>query len=109
MMGKLGKLGRVLGPKGLMPNPKTGTVTMDVAKAVEEVKKGKVTYRVDREGNLNVIIGKASFDNDKLVENFKAIYGVIAKARPAAVKGTYMKKIVLSSTMGPGIPVTVEK
>ena len=109
MMGKLGKLGRVLGPKGLMPNPKTGTVTMDVAKAVEEVKKGKVTYSVDREGNLNVIIGKASFDNDKLVENFKAIYGVIAKARPAAVKGTYMKKIVLSSTMGPGIPVTVEK
>ena len=109
MMGKLGKLGRVLGPKGLMPNPKTGTVTMDVAKAVDEVKKGKVTYRVDREGNLNVIIGKASFDNDKLVENFKAIYGVIAKARPAAVKGTYMKKIVLSSTMGPGIPVTVEK
>ena len=109
MMGKLGKLGRVLGPKGLMPNPKTGTVTMDVAKAVEEVKKGKVTYRVDREGNLNVIIGKASFDNDKLVENFKAIYSVIAKARPAAVKGTYMKKIVLSSTMGPGIPVTVEK
>ena len=109
MMGKLGKLGRVLGPKGLMPNPKTGTVTMDVAKAVDEVKKGKVTYRVDREGNLNVIIGKASFDNDKLVENFKAIYGVIAKARPAAVKCTYMKKIVLSSTMGPGIPVTVEK
>ena len=109
MMGKLGKLGRVLGPKGLMPNPKTGTVTMDVAKAVDEVKKGKVTYRVDREGNLNVIIGKESFDNDKLVENFKAIYGVIAKARPAAVKGTYMKKIVLSSTMGPGIPVTVEK
>ena len=109
MMGKLGKLGRVLGPKGLMPNPKTGTVTMDVAKAVDEVKKGKVTYRVDREGNLNVIIGKASFYNDKLVENFKAIYGVIAKARPAAVKGTYMKKIVLSSTMGPGIPVTVEK
>ena len=109
MMPLLGKLGRVLGPKGLMPNPKTGTVTMDVAKAVEEVKKGKVTYRVDREGNLNVIIGKASFENDKLVENFKAIYGVIAKARPAAVKGTYMKKIVLSSTMGPGIPVTVEK
>ena len=109
MMGKLGKLGSVLGPKGLMPNPKTGKVTMDVAKAVDEVKKGKVTYRVDREGNLNVIIGKASFDNDKLVENFKAIYGVIAKARPAAVKGTYMKKIVLSSTMGPGIPVTVEK
>ncbi|MGN1277682.1 MAG: 50S ribosomal protein L1 [Floccifex sp.] len=109
MMGKLGKLGRVLGPKGLMPNPKTGTVTMDVAKAIDEVKKGKVTYRVDREGNLNVIIGKSSFDNDKLVENFKAIYAVIAKARPAAVKGAYMKKIVLSSTMGPGIPVFIEK
>ena len=109
MMGKLGKLGRVLGPKGLMPNPKTGTVTMDVAKAIDEVKKGKVTYRVDREGNLNVIIGKVSFDDEKLVENFKAMYGVIAKARPAAVKGTYMKKIVLSATMGPGVPVTVEK
>ena len=95
MMGKLGKLGRVLGPKGLMPNPKTGTVTMDVANAVNEVKKGKVTYRVDREGNLNVIIGKASFDDEKLVENFKAIYDVIAKARPSAVKGTYMKKVVL--------------
>ncbi|MGM9913480.1 50S ribosomal protein L1 [Floccifex sp.] len=109
MMGKLGKLGRVLGPKGLMPNPKTGTVTMDVAKAIDEVKKGKVTYRVDREGNLNVIIGKASFDNEKLVENFNAIYGVIAKARPAAVKGAYMKKVVLSSTMGPGVPVIIEK
>ena len=108
MMGKLGKLGRVLGPKGLMPNPKTGTVTMDVANAVNEVKKGKVTYRVDREGNLNVIIGKASFDEEKLVENFKAIYDVIAKARPSAVKGTYMKKVVLSCTMGPGIRVTVD-
>ncbi len=109
MMGKLGKLGRVLGPKGLMPNPKTGTVTMDVAKAVEEVKKGKVTYRVDREGNLNVIIGKASFTEEALVENFKAIYNVIAKARPAAVKGTYMNKVVLSCTMGPGIQVSIDK
>ena len=108
MMGQLGKLGRVLGPKGLMPNPKTGTVTMDVANAVNEVKKGKVTYRVDKEGNLNVIIGKASFTDEALVENFKAIYDVILKARPAAVKGTYMSKVVLSASMGPGIPVTVD-
>lgn len=105
MMGKLGRLGRVLGPKGLMPNPKTGTVTMDVANAVEEVKKGKVTYRTDKEGNINVLIGKVSFDDEKLVENFKAIYNRILKARPATVKGTYMKTLVLSATMAPGVHV----
>lgn len=105
MMGELGKLGRVLGPKGLMPNPKTGTVTMDVAKAVEDVKKGKVEYRVDKEGNINVLIGKVSFDDVKLVENFNAIRDVIVKARPAAVKGTYIKNLTLSTTMGPGIKV----
>lgn len=105
MMGELGKLGRVLGPKGLMPNPKTGTVTMDVAKAVEDVKKGKVEYRVDKEGNINVLIGKVSFDDAKLVENFNAIRDVIVKARPAAVKGTYIKNLTLSTTMGPGIKV----
>ena len=109
MMGQLGKLGRVLGPKGLMPNPKTGTVTMDVAKAVDEIKKGKVTYRVDKEGNINVMIGKVSFEEDKLVENFRAIYNTIAKARPTTVKGAYMKNLVLSTTMGPGIKVTIEK
>ncbi len=105
MMGELGKLGRLLGPKGLMPNPKTGTVTMDVAKAVEDVKKGKVEYRVDKEGNINVLIGKVSFDSDKLVDNFNAIKDVIVKARPAAVKGTYIKNLTISTTMGPGIKV----
>lgn len=109
MMGQLGKLGRVLGPKGLMPNPKTGTVTMDVAKAIDEIKKGKVTYRVDKEGNINVMIGKVSFEEDKLVENFRAIYSTIAKARPTTVKGAYMKNLVLSTTMGPGIKVAIEK
>ena len=109
MMGQLGKLGRLLGPKGLMPNPKTGTVTMDVAKAIEDIKKGKVEYRVDKEGNINLMIGKTSFEDQALVENFKAIYGTIAKSRPAAVKGTYIKNLVLSTTMGPGIHVAVEK
>ena len=109
MMGELGKLGRVLGPKGLMPNPKTGTVTLDVAKAVEDIKKGKVEYRVDKEGNINVMIGKVSFEEEKLAENFRTIYNAIAKARPAAVKGTYIKNLVISTTMGPGIHVAVEK
>ncbi len=105
MMGELGKIGKVLGPKGLMPNPKTGTVTMDVTKAVDEIKKGKVQYRVDKEGNINCIIGKVSFDNEKLVENFKALYDVLLRARPAAVKGAYMKNVVLSTTMSPGVKV----
>lgn len=105
MMGELGKLGRILGPKGLMPNPKTGTVTMDVAKAIEDVKKGKIEYRVDKEGNINVLFGKVSFDSEKLVENFNAIRDVITKARPAAVKGTYIKNLTISTTMGPGIKV----
>ncbi len=109
MMGQLGKLGRLLGPKGLMPNPKTGTVTMDVAKAIEDIKKGKVEYRVDKEGNINLMIGKTSFEDQALVENFKAILTTITKARPAAVKGTYIKNLVLSTTMGPGIRVAVEK
>lgn len=109
MMGKLGRLGRVLGPKGLMPNPKTGTVTMDVANAVNEVKKGKITYRVDKEGNINVLIGKVSFDDDKLVENFRALYNVILKARPTKVKGTYIKNLVISTTMGPGIHIEGQK
>lgn len=106
MMGELGKLGRVLGPKGLMPNPKTGTVTMDVAKAVEDIKKGKVEYRVDKEGNINLMIGKVSFEDQQLVDNFNAIYNTIAKARPVAVKGVYMKNVVVSTTMGPGIRIS---
>lgn len=105
MMGELGKLGRILGPKGLMPNPKTGTVTMDVAKAVEDIKKGKVEYRVDKEGNINLLIGKKSFDDAKLVENFNAIKDTIMRARPAAVKGTYIKNLTVSTTMGPGVKV----
>jgi large subunit ribosomal protein L1 len=108
MMGELGKIGKILGPKGLMPNPKTGTVTMEVAKAVDEIKKGKVQYRVDKEGNIHVMIGKLSFTDEQLVENFNAIYDVILKARPATVKGTYVKNLVLSTTMGPGIHVAVE-
>ena len=108
MMGELGKIGKILGPKGLMPNPKTGTVTMEVAKAVDEIKKGKVQYRVDKEGNIHVMIGKLSFTDEQLVENFNAIYDVILKARPATVKGTYVKNLVLSTTMGPGIHIAVE-
>lgn len=108
MMGQLGKLGKLLGPKGLMPNPKTGTVTMDVAKAIDEIKKGKVEYRVDKDGNINVLFGKVSFSEEALVENFKALYDRILKARPVTVKGTYLKGITVSTTMGPGIKVTVE-
>ncbi|MDF0727591.1 50S ribosomal protein L1 [Cytobacillus sp. S13-E01] len=105
MMGEVGKLGRVLGPKGLMPNPKTGTVTFDVDRAVKEIKAGKVEYRVDKSSNIHVPIGKVSFDNEKLVENFTTIYETMLKVKPAAAKGTYMKNVAVSSTMGPGIKV----
>ena len=105
MMAVVGRLGRVLGPRNLMPNPKTGTVTMDVTKAVEEVKAGKVTYRADKAGNVQVPIGKVSFDNDKLVENFKAINNVINGAKPSSVKGAYITNLSLSTTMGPGLHV----
>ena len=105
MMGELGKLGKLLGPKGLMPNPKTGTVTMNIAQAVEEIKKGKVTYRVDKEGNINCLVGKSSFDTEKLAENFNTLLNVIIKARPAAVKGVYIQSCTVSSNMGPGIKV----
>jgi len=105
MMAEVGKLGRVLGPRGLMPNPKTGTVTMDVKKAVDEIKAGKVEYRVDRTGIVHVPIGKVSFDSVKLLENLKAIYDVLLKAKPAAAKGTYVKSVAISSTMGPGIKI----
>ena len=105
MKATVGKLGRVLGPKGLMPNPKTGTVTMDVTKAVEEVKAGKVTYRVDKAGNIHVPIGKVSFDNEKLVENFNTINDVLLKAKPSTAKGQYIKNISVTTTFGPGIHV----
>ena len=105
MMVTVGKLGRVLGPKGLMPNPKTGTVTMDVTKAVNEVKAGKVTYRVDKAGNVHVPIGKVSFEDDKLVENFKTINDVLVKAKPSAAKGQYIKNISVTTTFGPGVHV----
>ncbi|MGC6767433.1 50S ribosomal protein L1 [Enterococcus sp. LJL128] len=105
MMAEVGKLGRVLGPKGLMPNPKTGTVTMDVTKAINEVKAGKVTYRVDKAGNIHVPIGKVSFDTDKLIENFNTINDVLLKAKPSAAKGQYIKNISVTTTFGPGIHV----
>jgi large subunit ribosomal protein L1 len=105
MMREVGKLGKILGPRGLMPNPKTGTVTMDVAKAIQEIKSGKVEFRVDKTGNVHVPIGKIQFINEQLVENAKAVLDAIAKAKPAAAKGTYMKSITLSSTMSPGIKV----
>lgn len=103
MMPMLGKIGKLLGPKGLMPNPKTGTVTNDVAKAVEETKKGKVNYRTDSFGNVHGIVGKVSFDDDKLVENLKAFVEAIMKVKPSTVKGAYVKNISISSTMGPGV------
>ncbi|MCR2823252.1 50S ribosomal protein L1 [Lederbergia panacisoli] len=105
MMGEVGKLGRTLGPKGLMPNPKTGTVTFDVARAVNEIKAGKVEYRVDRAGIIHVPIGKVSFDQEKLVENFATIFDTLLKAKPSAAKGTYMKNVTVTSTMGPGVKV----
>ena len=103
MMAEVGKLGRVLGPKGLMPNPKTGTVTMDVAKAVSDAKAGQVTYRTDRDGNVAVPFGKVSFDTDKLVENLATLEDIVAKARPASVRGTYIKHASISSTFGPSV------
>ncbi|MCQ6281462.1 50S ribosomal protein L1 [Bacillus sp. EB600] len=105
MMGEVGKLGRVLGPKGLMPNPKTGTVTFDVTRAVNEIKAGKVEYRVDKAGNISVPIGKASFEDQKLVENFNTIFETMVKVKPSAAKGTYMKNVTVASTMGPGVKI----
>lgn len=105
MMGEVGKLGRVLGPKGLMPNPKTGTVTFDVTKAVNEIKAGKVEYRVDKAGNIHAPIGKVSFEDAKLVENFTTVYEILMKAKPAAAKGTYMKNVAVTTTMGPAVKV----
>ncbi|MFD8021858.1 50S ribosomal protein L1 [Streptomyces lavendulae] len=103
LMGKVGRLGRVLGPRGLMPNPKTGTVTMDVAKAVTEIKGGKIEFRVDKHSNLHFIIGKVSFSDEKLVENYAAALDEIIRLKPSAAKGRYIKKAAISTTMGPGI------
>ena len=108
MMRSVGKLGRVLGPRGLMPNPKTGTVTFEVAKAVKDVKAGKVEFRVDKGGNIHAPVGKASFDAARLTENASALISSVLRAKPAASKGHYVKSVTVSSTMGPGIPVEVE-
>ena len=105
MMSVLGKAGRVLGPRGLMPNPKAGTVTFDIGKAVREIKAGKLEYRVDRQGNLHLVVGKKSFELPQLLENYQAVVDEIMRARPAAAKGKYLKSVTISTTMGPGIPV----
>ena len=105
MMGVVGRLGKILGPKGLMPNPKSGTVTMDITKAIAEIKAGKVEYRLDKSNIIHVPIGKVSFDGDKLGENFQALMGAIIKARPAAVKGQFLRSVTVSATMGPGIKI----
>src|SRR5215470_11335894 len=104
-MAKIGRIARILGPRGLMPNPKTGTVTMDVAKAVTEIKGGKITFKVDKHSNLHLIIGKASFSEDQLIDNYAAVLEEILRAKPSAAKGKYVKKITVTTTMGPGIPV----
>jgi large subunit ribosomal protein L1 len=107
LMGKVGRLGRVLGPRGLMPNPKTGTVTPDVSKAVSDIKGGKIEFRVDRHGNLHFIIGKASFDEEQLMENYRAALDEVNRLKPSASKGRYIKKGVVTTTMGPSIPLDV--
>jgi large subunit ribosomal protein L1 len=107
MMGKVGRLGKVLGPRGLMPNPKSGTVAQDVAKAVREVKAGKIEYRVDKAGNIHVPVGKASFGEQQLVENVRSLLGELQRVKPAAAKGVYFKSFTISSTMGPGVRVDV--
>ena len=108
MMGQLGRLGKILGPRGLMPNPKTGTVTMNVTQAIEEIKKGKVEYRVDKDGNVNAMIGKVSFTDEALAENYKALFDQLVKVKPSTVKGAYIKNITVSTTMGPGIKVSLD-
>ena len=108
-MAKVGRIARILGPRGLMPNPKTGTVTPDVAKAVNDIKGGKITFRVDKQSNLHLIIGKASFDPTKLVENYGAALDEVLRAKPSSAKGKYLKKVVFSTTMGPGIPVDINR
>ena len=109
MMGVVGRLGKVLGPKGLMPSPKAGTVTMDVAKAVKEIKAGKIEYRLDKTNIIHCPIGKASFGDAKLLENFNALMGAVIKAKPSAAKGQYLRSVVVASTMGPGIKINQAK
>src|SRR6202453_5050755 len=109
LMGKVGRLGRVLGPRGLMPNPKTGTVTADVAKAVTDIKGGKIEFRIDRHGNLHFVIGKASFDDRALVENYAAAMDEVVRLKPAAAKGRYLRRVTMTTSMGPGIPVDPNK
>lgn len=109
MMGVVGRLGRVLGPKGLMPNPKAGTVTMNVAQAINDIKAGKIEYRLDKTNIIHVPIGKASFTEEQLTDNFQAIMGAIIKAKPSTLKGTYLKSVTLTSTMGPGVKVSTAK
>ncbi|GII24272.1 50S ribosomal protein L1 [Planosporangium mesophilum] len=104
-MAKIGRIARILGPRGLMPNPKTGTVTMDVTKAVSDIKGGKITFRVDKHANLHLIIGKASFGEKQLIENYAAVLDEVLRAKPSAAKGKYLKKVTMSTTMGPGVPV----
>ncbi|HEU5269744.1 MAG TPA: 50S ribosomal protein L1 [Jatrophihabitans sp.] len=108
-MAKVGRIARILGPRGLMPNPKTGTVTPEVAKAVTDIKGGKITFKVDKQANLHLVIGKASFDVEKLVENYGAALDEVLRSKPAAAKGKYLKKVTFSTTMGPGIPVDVNR
>src|SRR5215475_6258305 len=104
-MAKIGRIARILGPRGLMPNPKTGTVTMDVAKAIADIKGGKITFKVDKHSNLHLIIGKASFTADQLVDNYAAVLDEVLRSKPSAAKGKYLKKIFVTTTMGPGIPI----
>lgn len=104
-MAKIGRIARILGPRGLMPNPKTGTVTMDVTKAVSDIKGGKITFRVDKHSNLHLIIGKASFGTEQLIDNYAAVLDEVLRAKPSAAKGKYLRKVVLTTTMGPGVPV----
>ncbi len=104
-MAKIGRIARILGPRGLMPNPKTGTVTMDVAKAVSDIKGGKITFRVDKHSNLHLIIGRVSFGTDQLVENYAAVLDEVLRAKPSAAKGRYLRKVFVTTTMGPGIPI----
>ncbi len=105
LMGKVGQLGKVLGPRGLMPNPRTGTVTPDVARAVEEIKGGKIQFRVDKHSNLHFVVGKASFSEDQLLENYAAALDEVLRLKPSSAKGTYLKRVVASTSMGPGVPI----
>lgn len=106
MMGELGKMGRLLGPKGLMPNPRTGTVTMEIAKAVDEIKKGKISYRVDRNGNLNISVARCGFSDQDILDNLNAVAEAISRSRPSSVKGSFIQNVVIHTTMGPGLKVT---